>query len=64
MTSKPDGYIETNHLMELKDKTEMANHIWNSFRNLYGVCYEDVSVDDRTGEFEIKNEYGEIRRRL
>lgn len=53
MTSKPDGYIETNHLMELIDETEMADHIWGSFRDLYGVRYEYVEVDERTGEIKV-----------
>ena len=54
MTSKPDGYVETNHLMEIRDKTEMANHIWGSMRELYGICYENAVVDERTGEIEDK----------
>lgn len=51
---KPDGMVETNHLMELKDKTETAAHIYLALRSLYGVCYENVSIDERTGELENK----------
>ena len=40
--------IETNHLMELIDETEMAAHIYNSMRELYGICHTAVVVDDRT----------------
>ena len=57
MTSKPKGYVETNHLMEIKDKTEMSYHIWKSFRNLYGRCYENIEVDERTGEIYGINDY-------
>lgn len=54
MTSKPDGYIETNHLMELIDRTDQAPIIYHCLRELYGICYENASIDDRTGEIEDK----------
>lgn len=60
MTSKPINYIETNHLTEIKDRTEMANHIWNMFRDLYGICYSNIGVDERTGEiYDRHNEENE-----
>lgn len=52
MTSKPEGMIETNHLMELKDN--INSDLWGFVRDLYGPCYEVVSIDERTGEIEIK----------
>lgn len=59
---KPDGMVETNHLTELIDKTEMASHIYHSLRELYGICYSAVVVDDRTGQIiEIgSKEYEEL----
>lgn len=62
MTSKPDGFIETNHLMELIDKTEDSFHIYGSFRELYGICHNQVVIDDRTGKIIIKGskEYEEL----
>jgi hypothetical protein len=40
--------------MELKDKTDNAPIIYGSLRELYGICYENASIDDRTGEIEDK----------
>lgn len=51
---KPDNYIETNHLMELKDRTEYARDIYACLRDLYGICYQNASIDERTGELENK----------
>lgn len=50
---KPLGYVETNHLMEFVDRTEMARHILGMFTEIYGVCYEDMDFDLRTGEIEL-----------
>jgi hypothetical protein len=55
---KPLGYVETNHLMEFVDKTEMARHILGMFTALYGVCEEDSDFDLRTGEIEL-TEWGQ-----
>lgn len=52
--NKPQGIMETNHLMELKDKTEYSRAIYSCLQELYGVCYEDASIDERTGEIEDK----------
>lgn len=44
--NKPDGMIETWVLQELKD----GNNLWGFFRDWYGVRYEYIGVDERTGE--------------
>jgi hypothetical protein len=49
---KPDRMVETNHLMEWKDKTEYGRDLWGFFREIYGVCYTSITVDERTGEIE------------
>lgn len=54
MTSKPKGMLETNHLMELKDRTEYGEVIYGCLRELYGICYINASIDERTGEIEDK----------
>lgn len=54
--NKPEGMLETNHLMELKDKTDQAPFIYGALRELYGICYVNASIDDRTGEIEDKFE--------
>lgn len=48
--NKPDGIIETNHLMELTDNTEYSNYIYKSLKNLYGICHNEIVIDDRTGQ--------------
>lgn len=59
---KPEGIVETNHLMEMIDGTEYSKHIYNSMRELYGICHNSVVVDDRTGQIIIKGskEYDEL----
>ena len=60
--NKPDGMIETNHLMELIDKTEYSNHIYKSLKNIYGICHNEIVIDDRTGQIIEKGskEYEEL----
>ncbi len=60
--NKPDGYVETNHLMEMIDRTKESNYIYGSFRELYGICHNQIIIDDRTGQI-IKigsKEYNEL----
>lgn len=47
---KPEGMIETNHLMAMKDREIDYNAVAEAYR----FCWDESVIDERTGEIEEK----------